>query len=171
MTNKSDDKNISFEFLLAAPIDVVYKVWTTKEGLESFFAPECKIDLKLFGDLHIHFFPDNKPGQKGAEDEKIISFEENKMLSFTWGFPPSIMNLRNNQKTIVLLRFKDTGFGQTIVTFIQSGWGDSDEWRLGYEYFYEAWGDVVLARLQYIFEHGVIDWNNLPDFSSYSLIK
>jgi uncharacterized protein YndB with AHSA1/START domain len=171
MSNKSNDKNISFEFLLAAPVEIVYKVWTTKEGLESFFAPECRIDLKLLGDLHIHFFPENKEGQKGAEDEKIISFEENKMLSFTWGFPPSIINLRNTQKTVVRLRFNDTGFGQTIVSFTQTGWGESDEWQLGYEYFCEAWGNVVLARLQYMFENGAIDWNNLHDYSAYSLSK
>ena len=169
MANPADDKVNLFEFIINAPVQEVYKTWTTAEGLETFFAPECHINLNLFGDLHCYFFPQNKPGQRGAEDEKIISFEENKMLSFTWGFPPSLMNLRNTQKTIILLRFEDLGNGQTKVRFIQSGWGSGEEWQLGREYFLEAFGNVVLARFRYSFAHGPVDWQNLPDYSAFRL--
>lgn len=169
MANSIDDKVNRFEFIINASASDVFQTWTTAEGLETFFAPECHIDLKLFGDLHIYFFPQNKPGQRGAEDEKIISFEENKMLSFTWGFPPSLMNLRNSQKTVVLLRFEDLEDGRTKVEFSQSGWGSSEEWKLGREYFLEAWGNVVLARYQYRFKHGPVDWNTSSDISEYRL--
>ncbi len=169
MANPADDKVNLYEFIVNAPVKDVYRTWTTGEGLESFFAPECHINLNLFGDLHCYFFPQNKPGQRGAEDEKIISFEENKMLSFTWGFPTSLMNLRNTQKTIVLLRFEDLGNGQTKVQFTQSGWGSSEEWQLGREYFLEAFGNVVLARFRYRFAHGPVDWQNLPDYSAFRL--
>lgn len=169
MANKSDENINKFEFVVNAPVKDVYGTWTSSEGLETFFAPACHIDLKLFGDFHAYFFPDNKPGQRGAEDEKIISYEENKMLSFTWGFPPSLMNLRNTQKTIVLLRFEEMGSSRTKVTFIQSGWGSSEEWQLGKEYFLEAFGNVVLARFQYRFKYGPIDWNNTPDLSEFKL--
>lgn len=91
------------------------------------------------------------------------------MISFTWGFPPSIINLRNTQKTVVLIRFVDLQNGQTGISFVQSGWGSSDEWQLGREYFLEAWGNVVLARFQSRFKHGPVDWNNLPDFSDFKL--
>lgn len=153
-----NEKAIVYKFEVNANPAEVYKTWTTKEGLQSFFAPECKIDLKMFGDFHIHFFPDNPKGTKGAEDEKILSFQENEMLSFTWGFPPELGNLRENQKTVVLLRFTDLGNGKALVKFTQSGWGEGEEWDKGFEYFKHAWIEIVFKRLIKRFEDGPIDW-------------
>ena len=164
-----NEKELVFEFDLNAPVEEVYKSWTMPEGIKTFFAPGCEIELKLFGPYHIYFFPDSPVGQRGAEDEKVISFEKNKMLSFTWGFPPSLMDLRMNQKTIVRIRFYDNNDGTTKVIFKQTGWGESEEWSKGYEYFKEAWGSGVLARLRYRFENGPIDWGNTLDYSGKRL--
>jgi uncharacterized protein YndB with AHSA1/START domain len=158
MDSNFKEKAIVYEIEINESAVEVYKAWTTKEGLQSFFAPECKIDLKMFGDFHIHFFPENPIGSKGAEDEKILSIQENKMLSFTWGFPPSLITLRENQKTVVLLRFNDLGNGKTLLIFTQSGWGEGAEWDKGFDYFKSAWKDVVLKRLIQRFEDGPIDW-------------
>jgi uncharacterized protein YndB with AHSA1/START domain len=163
MESNFKEKAIIYEVEINARPAEVYKTWTTREGFQSFFAQECKIDLKMFGDFHIHFFPDNPKGTKGAEDEKIISFQENKMLSFTWGFPPNLKYLRENQKTVVLLKFTDPGNGKTFVKFTQSGWGDGEAWDKGFEYFKHAWIEVVFKRLIKRFKEGPIDWksNNL----------
>ena len=91
------------------------------------------------------------------------------MLSFTWDFPPSLMDLRQNQKTVVLIRLEKTEDNKTRFLFINSGWGNSEDWQKSFEYFKKAWGNVVLARLKYRFENGPIDWNNLPDYSGYAL--
>jgi uncharacterized protein YndB with AHSA1/START domain len=166
-----DDKRLEFSFIINAPADDVYKAWTTEEGIKSFFAPGTgNIEIKLFGDYQIYFFPENPVDQKGAEDEKIISFEENSMLSFTWGMPPTFPYLRENQKTVVLLRFEQLEDGNTKFTLIQSGWGTSESWQRAYNYFEIAWGNIVLARLQYLFDVGPIDWENLPDLSEYELV-
>lgn len=93
------------------------------------------------------------------------------MISFTWGFPPSLPDLRANQKTVVNIRFTETEDGKTHVHFIQSGWGESQDWLKGYDYFVQAWGNVVLARLQYRFDVGPVDWNNMPDLTEYYLVK
>ena len=149
---------IYHEVIVNAGVEEVYNTWTTKEGLQSFFAPECEIELRLFGPYHIHFSPENPVGAKGAEDEIVISFEKNKMLSFTWGFPPSLMDLRKNQKTIVTLRFKEVGNNKTKVVFKQSGWGDGEDWNKGYEYFEKAWKEIVFPRFIERFEKGPVDW-------------
>lgn len=74
----------------------------TLQGIESFFAIKCNIDVKLFGDYNIYFFPENEPGKKGTEDERILANIPNKMISFTWGFPITFAELRENQKTILI---------------------------------------------------------------------
>lgn len=154
----AQEKELKFEIVIDAPPADVYNAWSTTEGIKTFFAPGGEVELKLFGKYHIYFFPEAPEGKRGAEDEKVISFEENKMISFTWGFPPSLPYLRANQKTIVNIRFEGTEDGNTLMKFIQSGWGEGDEWRKGYEYFTEAWGEVVLPRLKKRFEEGPVDW-------------
>ncbi|MDX1618817.1 MAG: hypothetical protein R3224_08530, partial [Balneolaceae bacterium] len=52
------DRNIYIETILDAPVPQVWDSFTTKEGLESFFAPECHIDLRVDGLLDIFFYPD-----------------------------------------------------------------------------------------------------------------
>lgn len=169
MMAQESEKVIEFEFEVNASPYEVYDAWTTLEGIKSFFAREGKVELKKFGDYHIIFLPENEPGTRGAEDEKVISYEKDKMISFTWGFPPSLMDLRNNQKTIINIRFYDAGNGKTKVHFLNTGWGVGEDWQKGYEYFTQAWGNVVLARLQYRFDHGPVDWDNPPDYSEFAL--
>ena len=67
MNLKNDDKQIAFELIINAPVEEVYKAWSTKEGIRTFFAPGVgNIDIKLFGDYHIYFFPDNPADQRGV---------------------------------------------------------------------------------------------------------
>ena len=171
MNNGVKDKRLVFELTLNAQPSEVYKAWTTKEGIESFLAPSCEVNLKMFGDYFIYFLPENPPGTRGAEDEKVISFEENRMFSFTWGMPPIFPYFRKNQKTIVLIRLEQMEEGKTKMLFMQSGWGYGEEWRKSYDYFEQAWGNVVLPRLQYRFEDGPVNWENPADYSKYKLVK
>lgn len=160
--NMTDQNNkiIIQEITVNAEIEDAYNAWTTKKGMQTFFAPECEVELKLLGKYRVHFFPENPPGSKGAEDEIVISFQKNKMFSFTWGFPPSLPDLRDNQKTIVTLRFEDLGNNKTKIVFTQSGWGEGEDWEKGFMYFEKAWKDVVLKRFAERFEKGPVDWNN-----------
>lgn len=124
----------------------VWKKWTTKEGLKSFFAPDCNISIEPDGAYEIFFFPENPPGQRGADGQRVMAVEQNRMLSFTWNFPPTLAEIRN-QRTIVVLRFKEDGEG-CLLSLSQMGWGESAIWQEGFEYFKHAWGQVVLPRLQ-----------------------
>jgi len=165
MSQSFEEKQLEFTFTVNASPEDVYEAWTTAEGVKSFFAPECKVALEKYGDYHILFFPDAARGSRGAEDEIVLAYEKNKMFSFTWGFPPSLPELRATQKTVVLLRFTEIENGRTQVHFLQSGWGDGEDWQKGFDYFVDAWGNVVLARLRYRFDVGPVNWDNMPDIS------
>jgi uncharacterized protein YndB with AHSA1/START domain len=129
MRTNNKNKQLIFEMNLDSNVEQVYNAWSTEEGIKTFFAPDCEIEVKLYGKYHIHFFPDSEPGSRGAEDELLIAHEPNKMISFRWGFPPSLKDLRQNQKTIVLIRFEEVTQNKTGLIFIQSGWGESVEWQ------------------------------------------
>jgi uncharacterized protein YndB with AHSA1/START domain len=156
-------KAISAELTVNAPVEKVYQAWTTEEGIKSFFAPDCNIKMEVMGPYEIIFLPKNKEGFRGGEGNVVLTFQENKMLSFTWNSPPEFKKMRN-ERTHVLIKFVSMDDNSTKLLFFQDGWGEGDGWDEVYEYFNQAWKKVVLPRLLYRFEHEPVDWNNPPKF-------
>ncbi len=149
-------RTITKEAVVPAGISDVWKAWTTKEGIQSFFAPECNIEYKLFGRYEMIFLPDAKRGSQGGEGNIILAIEFEKMLSFCWNAPPQIPEVRN-QRTFVTLKFEKAGENETQVHFCQAGWGDSEEWDKAYDYFDKAW-DRVFTSLITRFKKGSVNW-------------
>jgi uncharacterized protein YndB with AHSA1/START domain len=164
MGEKVSLKAISENLIIKAPVDQVYKAWTTKEGIKSFFAPDCNIELKIMGPYEIIFLPDGEEGSKGGEGNVVLSFQENKMLSFTWNSPPEMKKVRN-ERTHVLLLFIPLNKNETKLIFQQDGWGEGGEWDKSFEYFEHAWKNVVLPRLKYSLEVGPVDCKRPPEFN------
>jgi uncharacterized protein YndB with AHSA1/START domain len=151
---------LQIELELNATVSEVWKRWTTAEGIQSFFAPGCNVELRPDGAYEIFFFPENPPGQRGADGQRLMAIENEKMLSFTWNFPPSLAEIRD-QRTLVVLRFASSG-NACKLTLNQMGWGEGEIWTQGFEYFAKAWGQMVLPRLKYAIEKGPVDWANPP---------
>lgn len=156
-------KAITDDIIIKAPADKVFDAWTTKEGIISFFAPDANIRLEVMGPYEMIFIPDNPAGSRGGEGNVILSYQKDKMLSFTWNAPPELKEVRN-ERTHVFLNFIPISSSETRLLFHQDGWGDSEEWDKSFEYFQHAWKSVVLKRLQYRFEVGPVDWKNPPQF-------
>jgi uncharacterized protein YndB with AHSA1/START domain len=155
-----EEKSIRGEVLVPAPLDEVWAAWTTEKGASSFFAPACKIEPKVGGAYEIYFDLEEEPGRRGSEGAKILAIEEGRMLSFTWNQTPDFAI--RDQKTHVVVRFHRLSEKLTRVTFSQDGWGEGGEWPRAYDYFEEAWLDVVLPRLLYSFTVGPVDWKHRP---------
>jgi len=153
---------IHCETEVPAPIESVWKAWTTEEGITSFFAPACHINLRVDGPYEIYFNPDAEPGMKGAEDIRLLAIEAPTMLSFTWSAPPHLPKVRK-QRTHVLIRLRETAEKTTRVSLTNDGYGTGQEWKEAFKYFQRAWGEIVLPRLRYYFDHGPIDWENPPE--------
>ena len=153
-----DERYILVEIIVNGNIEEVFKAWTTEEGVKSFFAPECDIDLKVDGTYNIYFFPYEEPGKRGAEGIRIFALEPNKMFSFSWGAPRLLFPNVKKQRTLVVLKFEDLGNNKTKLILHQTGWGDGEEWDKAFEYFENAWENVVLKRLQDRFNNGPIKW-------------
>lgn len=157
---KNNEKAIFAEVKVNASLDEVWEAWTTEEGIKSFLAPACKVDLRPDGAYEVYFNPDASEGERGGEGLRILSIQPMKMFSFTWNAPPTLPNVRG-QRTHVILRFIPEEDG-IRVTLHHGGWGSDGEWDQAFEYFQKAWNDVVLPRLRYRFEHGPVDWENPP---------
>ncbi len=161
---ETEDRAIWAEVEIQAPIEEVWSAWTTEDGIRTFFAPEGRIELRPGGAYEMYFNLDAPAGQRGGEGMHIMALQPLKMLSFTWNAPPELPAMRD-QITHVTVRLKELGKGETLVTLIHDGWGEGEEWDAAFDYFVRAWGDIVLPRLQYRFDIGPVNWNNLPQLN------
>jgi uncharacterized protein YndB with AHSA1/START domain len=153
---------LTTEVEVKAPVEKAWNAWTTPAGVKTFFAPDCYIEPRVDGAYDIFFTPDATPGERGAEDIRILSFEPLRRFAFTWNAPPRIPDIRR-QRTMVILEFQPVDTGQTRVRFTQTGWGEGPSWDQAYEYFDHAWNQIVLPRFRYAMEVGPVDWKKVPD--------
>jgi uncharacterized protein YndB with AHSA1/START domain len=153
---RAEEKAIDKEIIVAAPIDAVWQSWTSKAGIESFFAPEAEVDPRVGGAFHIHMDPLARPGMKGADDMRFMALQRPTMLTFDWNAPPSLPEARA-QRTFVVVRLADIDGKSTRVTVHHTGWGTGGEWDKTYLYFDRAWGSV-LGNLKKRYDVGPQDW-------------
>ena len=152
----SEERAIDEKITVKANVDEVWKAWTTTEGIKTFFAPDAKVELRVDGAFEIYMNPFAAVGMKGADEMRIVGFQEKKMLTFTWNAPPSLPEARK-QRTVVIVRFISRGDVLTDVTLHHVGWGEGGEWDKAYDYFGKAWPNV-LKNLQKRFDSGPVDW-------------
>ena len=152
------ERAIERETVVAAPIGAVWQAWTTKAGIESFFAPEAVVDARVGGAFHVHMDPFAAPGAKGADDMRFMALQAPTMLSFDWNAPPTLPEARK-QRTFVIVRLADVDGKSTRVSLHHTGWGHGGEWDRNYAYFDRAW-TAVLANLKRRFETGPFDWTD-----------
>lgn len=153
------ERALSFEVVVAGDRSAVWSAWTTEAGVESFFAPECTVNAVPGGAYEMYFDPTADPGQRGGEGNRVLAVQPESFFSVTWNAPPRFPAVRD-QRTVVLLRFEALDSDQTRVRLTHVGWGDGADWDAAYDYFDEAWGEVVLPRLQRRFTDGPIDWSD-----------
>mgnify|MGYP001044244682 CR=1 FL=1 len=142
-------------------IQQAWEAWTTKEGVKSFFAPDCRIDLRPGGAYEIYFSPSSPAGLRGGEGGMILAVQPRSMLAFTWTAPPSIPEIRG-QFTHVVVRFSTAHEG-TQVSLYHDGWGTGPGWDRTFAYFEATWNKIVLPMLVHRFKFGPVDWTNPPD--------
>ena len=163
MASSIGERFVVGEVSVQASIEEVWNAWTTEEGVKSFFAPGCNIDLSPDGFYEIFFNPNAAPGERGGDGMRVLAIQPMKMFSFTWNAPPSLPTIRS-QRTHVTLRFYELDPKTIRVILHHDGWGEGGEWDKGFEYFDRAWNEIVLPRLKYRFEQGPVDWDNPPKF-------
>ena len=157
----ASNRMLTTQFEVNAPIEKVWEAWTTPDGIKTFFAPDCKVDLRVDGTYEIYFFPEAKLGERGSEGTRILGLEPMRRFAFTWSAPPSVPDIRG-QFTMVIVEFEKKDARRTLVRFTHLGWGEGASWDQAYDYFDHAWNEVVLPRFRYAMEVGAVNWEKTP---------
>jgi uncharacterized protein YndB with AHSA1/START domain len=157
----AQDRQIRVAVTVAATPEQVWPLWTTDEGVRSFFAPGSHIELKVDGAYEIFFMPQAPAGRRGADGMRLLAVEPNRRLAFTWNAPETLPYARN-QRTVVIVDFTPVGSDSTTVTLRHLGWGTGPEWDEAITYFEPAWNNFVMASFKRRIEVGPIDWKAIP---------
>ena len=83
------ERILRISVVVNASLSDVWRSWTSSKGAETFFAPKARILLDIGGEYEILSYSDARPGCRGAEDLKILSYVPEEMLSFEWRAPRS----------------------------------------------------------------------------------
>ena len=139
------------EVSINAPLNAVWKAWTTEEGL-AFLSPESNIDLRINGAYE--WFLDGEPdeqGKRGGEGAYVLAFLPQRMIAFSWTFPPAVPELRYaDERTQVVVFFDENSDGSVRVSLHAHGWQEGESWQQGWAYFDNAWGYVLDAMKQHL---------------------
>ena len=128
-----------------------WAMWTTHDGLKTFFGADNCIEIAPSGAFEIYFSLQSPAGLRGSEGCKILSYLPNEMLSFSWNVPPEFADLRerskaDSEKMWVVVQFNAVGTSQTEVTLTHLGWRDAPEYAPVFAYFEKAW-DAILSKM------------------------
>lgn len=157
---EGDAREIRVERVVGAPIDRVWRAWTTAEGWREAMDLPLNIELRPGGPFEVWFAPDAPEGERGSEGCTVLSYLPGEMLSFSWNSPPKYPNLRaKGPSTIVVVELQALGADQTLVTLTHHGWPVApeelaDEWNGSFEYFTAAWPKVLEWMAQRLSKNG-----------------
>ena len=142
------------EAVVNAPVEAVWRAWTTKAGLEAWLVAKTEIDLKVGGAWRTSYSKDSNLNDDMAIHQTILSFDPGRMFSFRTtktpqGFPfPGITN------AWTVLYFESAGSGKTRVIARMMGFVD-DEPSRNMRAFFERGNRSELDKLIRFFENGV----------------
>ncbi len=130
--------------IVPASLDAVWELFTTAEGLSSFYAREAIINPKVGGLFELYVFPDNPPGRRGIEGQQVLAIEPKHRLVLSWIAPAAIRSRIGQQTTIQEITLVPIGPNETRVRLRQFGFGESSGWSGAKEYFELRSHDVVI---------------------------
>jgi uncharacterized protein YndB with AHSA1/START domain len=140
------------EAIVKAPPSAVWKAWTTSEGLRSWLAPLAEVDLRIDGLIRTSYNPKGSLGDEGTIENRILSFEPERMLSIKvakapagFPFPKAVKDMW----TVIYLQEREGG--RTLVRAVGLGFTDDPESARMREFFQKG-NDFTLRELQKRFE-------------------
>ena len=161
------ERTILLEATVPASPAEVFQLWTSKEGVGKFFAPDARIEAKAGGRYEIIFAPAKDPegNSHGTKGARVLKLVPNRELAFEWitfagdeilgrnappFAPPAERNVRP-LPTWVELVFEpvERQPEQTQLRFAHYGFRDGEKWEQSYRWFGRAWKGVLDELVAY----------------------
>jgi len=116
------------EGIVDAPIDEVWKVWSTPEGWRISGVAKADLDFRPGGLIRTHYREDGVLGDDGTIENRILAYEPPRMLAIQIARPPATFPFKNAWKepwTVITLT--ELADGRTRVRVASVGFGADEE--------------------------------------------
>ena len=136
------------EGVVAAPVSAVWSAWTTTAGLKSWLAQHVDIDLRIDGLMRTNYDPKGSLGDPGTIENKVLSFEPEKMFSIRVAKAPEKFPFKNKIGEMwTVLYFQPTPDGKTMLRIVGLGFGIDEESQRMKDFFKQG-NAFTLTQLQ-----------------------
>jgi uncharacterized protein YndB with AHSA1/START domain len=135
------------EGVINAPVAEVWKMWTTKDGIESWMVAGTDIDLRAGGMWRTSYSKASTLEDDTTIHHNILAYDPGRMFSFrTIKFPKDFPFPNAILKTWTVVYFEPAGQSRTKVTARMLGFTDDDESQK-MRTFFEAGNKTTLDNL------------------------
>jgi uncharacterized protein YndB with AHSA1/START domain len=116
------------EGMVNAPIEEVWKAFTTKDGIESWTVTMSEFELRVGATWRTSYNKDSNLNDDGAIHHTILAYDPGRMLAFRTIKPPRGFPFPNEiSKAWTVVYFESAGSGRTKVTTHMLGFEDNAE--------------------------------------------
>ncbi len=134
--------------IVKAPPAQVWDAWTTDAGLRSWLAPLADIDLRVDGLMRTNYNVKATLGDGGTIENRILSFEPQRMLSIKVQKAPQGFPFPNAVKSMwTVVYFQPTADGSTEVRAVGLGFSEEAESSRMREFFQKG-NDYTIEQLR-----------------------
>jgi uncharacterized protein YndB with AHSA1/START domain len=142
------------EAVVNAPVEAVWKAWTTKAGLEAWLVGKTEIDLKVGGKWLTNYSKESDLKDNTTIHQEILAFDPGRMLAFRTVKTPANFPFPEITQTWTVIYFEAIGPSKTRVVGRMNGYGDSEPFQK-MRAFFERGNKSELDKLIKFFENGV----------------
>jgi len=152
------DRVLRQEAVVAAPLEEVWKTFTTADGLRTFLAPMVSLDFRIGGKWEVSADSKAQLGDPKNIVNEVISFLPMEMISVRVAQPPSTFAHPEVARSVwTVYQFERLGTDRVRVIVSMVGWKDGADWDSTYAFF-ERGNAYTMLQLQKRFVEGPKRW-------------
>jgi uncharacterized protein YndB with AHSA1/START domain len=135
-----DRKLVTSGIVDATPHEL-WQAFTVDREIVKWMVPVAHMDLKIGGTLETSYDEHAKIGDAKNIRHTILSYEPDRMLSFTFTMPAMFKKAHDENGHWVVVDLEPLSANKTRVTETIYGWGDGEDWDKAYAFFEkgDAW--------------------------------
>lgn len=154
-TSAQETGPIITDGIVKAPIESVWRAWSTSEGLRAWLAPHAEIDFRLGGLMRSNYNAEGSLSDPQTIENVILSFEPERMLSIKVSKAPAQFPFPNAiYKMWTVMYFEEVNENETYIRVVGMGFDPSEESQRMRNFFAQG-NRVTIEQLQHYFSQAV----------------
>lgn len=152
-------KSLIWEIDVNAPVEEVWRAFTTKKGIESWMVPLAEVDFQTGGSVRTNYNPQADANDPGWITHHVLCLDAPTMYASRFTSPGNAPLTKIAEATWVFILLEPNDRGQTHVTEYMCGWGQGEDWDQA-EAFFQRGNAWTLNKLQERFASSNITTNS-----------